>query len=76
MKVSNKMKNILSQEFEQWKESELIEVMNIKMLLIQFVSIVNLIQMKLMKVIYKMKNILNQEFGQWKCVCTCDNECD
>jgi hypothetical protein len=61
MKVIYKMKNILSQEFEQWKESKLIEVMNMKMHLIQFVSVVNLIQMKLMKVVHNMKNMKNQE---------------
>jgi hypothetical protein len=33
-----------------------------KMLLIQFDSIVNLIQMKLMKVSYKMRNMMIQEF--------------
>jgi hypothetical protein len=33
-----------------------------KMQMIQFVSIVNWIQMKLMKVIDKLKSILNQEF--------------
>jgi hypothetical protein len=37
-----------------------------KMHLIQFVSIVNWIQMKSMKAIHKMKNILNQEFEQLK----------
>jgi hypothetical protein len=36
--------------------------MKMKMERIQFVSIVNLIQMNLMKVIYKMKNISNKEF--------------
>jgi hypothetical protein len=33
-----------------------------KMHKIQFVSIVNLIQMKLMKMIYNIKNMINQEF--------------
>jgi hypothetical protein len=46
MKVIYKMKNILNQEFEQWKESKLIEVMKMKMHLIQFVLIVNWIQKK------------------------------
>jgi NADH:ubiquinone oxidoreductase subunit 3 (subunit A) len=47
-------------------ESQLIEVMNMKMQMIQFVSIVNLIQMRLMKVIHKMKNRINEEFEQSK----------
>jgi hypothetical protein len=46
MKVIYTMKNILNQEFEQWKELQLIEVMNLKMQLIQFASIMNWIQMK------------------------------
>jgi hypothetical protein len=46
-------------------ESKLIEVMIYKMLPIQFVSSVNLIQMWLMKVIYNMKNILNKEFQHY-----------
>jgi hypothetical protein len=36
----------------------LIEVMKMKMQMIQFVSIVNWIQMKSMKVIYKTKNMM------------------
>jgi hypothetical protein len=36
--------------------------MNMKMQMIQFVSIVNWIQMKLMKLIHMMKNIPNKEF--------------
>jgi hypothetical protein len=43
--------NILKQEFEHFWESQLIEVMKMQMHLIRFVSIGNLIQMKLMKVI-------------------------
>jgi hypothetical protein len=43
-------------------ESQLIEVMNMKMFLIQFVSIVNLIEMKLVKVNNKIKNMMNREF--------------
>jgi hypothetical protein len=55
MKVVYNMKNILNQEFEQRKESKLIEVMKMKMHKIQVLSIVNLIQMKLMKVIFNLK---------------------
>jgi hypothetical protein len=40
----------------------LIEVMNMKMHSIQFVLIVNWIQMKSMKVIYIRKNMMSQEF--------------
>jgi hypothetical protein len=43
-------------------ESQLIEVMNMKMHTIQFAVIVNLIQMKSMKVIDTRKNMINQEF--------------
>jgi hypothetical protein len=46
---------------EHYVESQLIEVMKIKMQIIQYVSIVNLIQMKWMKVINNMKNMMNQE---------------
>jgi hypothetical protein len=62
MKVSNNVKNILIQEFQHFLESKSIEVMNMKMLPIQFVSSVNLIQMRLMKVIHKMRNNVIQEF--------------
>jgi hypothetical protein len=62
MKVIHKMKNMMNKEFQHYEESQLIEVMKMKMHLIQFVLIVNLIQMKLMKVIYMMKNNLNKEF--------------
>jgi hypothetical protein len=39
-------------------EKRLIQAMIFKMFLIQFDSIVNLIQMKLMKVIYKIRNMM------------------
>jgi hypothetical protein len=45
MKVIHNMKSISIQEFGQWKELQLIEVMIDKMHMIQFVSIVKLIQM-------------------------------
>jgi ribosomal protein L30E len=51
-----------NQEFQHFLELSLIEVMNYKMQTIQFGSIVNLIQMKLMKVIHNLKNMNNQEF--------------
>jgi hypothetical protein len=51
-----------NKEFQHFLESKLIEVMNMKMYVIQFVSIVNLIQMKWMKIINKMKNMMNKEF--------------
>jgi hypothetical protein len=47
---------------EHFVEFQLIQVMNMKMLLLQFESIVNLIQMKLMKVIHNLRNSLIQEF--------------
>jgi hypothetical protein len=52
---------MMNKEFQHCMESILIVVINLKMLMIHFVSIVNLIQMKLMKVIYKMKSISNKE---------------
>jgi retron-type reverse transcriptase len=62
MKVIDILRNILIQEFQHSLESRLIHVMSHKMLPIQFVLNVNLIQMKVMKVIRKMKNISIQEF--------------
>jgi hypothetical protein len=53
---------LIHRSIEHWMESQLIEVMNMKMHWSQFVLIVNLIQMKLMKVIHTMKNAMNQEF--------------
>jgi hypothetical protein len=61
-KVIDNLKNKMNKEFQHWMESQLIEVMNLKMQMIQFVSIVNVIQMKWMKVIYMMKNKRNKEF--------------
>jgi hypothetical protein len=47
MKAIYKMKNRMSKEFQHCMESQLIEVMTLKMHPIQFAVIVNLIQMKL-----------------------------
>jgi hypothetical protein len=47
MTVIHNLKNIMNQEFQHWMESQLIEVMKMKMQMKQFVSIVNLIQMKI-----------------------------
>jgi hypothetical protein len=63
MKMISKMRTTMIQEFQHSVEFQLIEVMKMKILLIQFKSIVNLIQMKLMKVIYTYKNIMIQEFS-------------
>jgi hypothetical protein len=52
----------MNKDFQHWMESQLIEVMKLKMQMIQFVSIVILIQMKSMKVNNNMKNISNKEF--------------
>jgi hypothetical protein len=62
MKVIHNLKNKMIQEFQHSVESKLIEVMKMKMLPIQFVSSVDLIQMWLMKVICNIKNMLIQEF--------------
>jgi hypothetical protein len=56
------MKNMKNKEFQSFVESELIQVRNIKMKMIHFVSILNLIQMKLMKVIQMPKTTMNKEF--------------
>jgi hypothetical protein len=53
---------MMNKEFQHFVESQLIEVRKMKMLLIQFVSRLNLIQMKLMKVTDMMKNMMNKEF--------------
>jgi hypothetical protein len=50
------------QEFQHFVELKLIEVMIFEMHLIQFDSIVNLTQMKLMKVMHTMRNMMIQEF--------------
>jgi hypothetical protein len=47
MKVNSKMKNRMNQEFQQFVESRLIEVMILKIPWIQFGSILNLFQMRL-----------------------------
>jgi hypothetical protein len=46
MKVICTIENMMNQEFQHGMESQLIEVMILKMQPIQFGSIVNLIQMK------------------------------
>jgi hypothetical protein len=66
LKVMDKIRNNLIQEFQHCMESELIEGMMMKMLLIQFVSNVNLIQMWLMKEVYSVINSLIQE-SQYCC---------
>jgi hypothetical protein len=51
---------------EHFAELQLIGVMNYKIVLIQFVLSVNLIQMWLMKVGNNMQNILIQDFCLWR----------
>jgi hypothetical protein len=62
MKVIHKMNNMMSKEFQHSMESQLIEVMTMKMQMTQFVSIVNWIQMIVMKVVDKMNNMMSKEF--------------
>jgi hypothetical protein len=50
----------MNQEFQHCSESQLIEVMILKMHVIQFALIVNLIRMKWMKVIYTRENMMSQ----------------
>jgi hypothetical protein len=53
---------MMIQEFQHFVELKLIEVMILEMQMIQFDSIVNLIQIKLMKVIHIHKKMMIQEF--------------
>jgi hypothetical protein len=64
MKVIYNMRNMIIREFQHYTEFQLIQVMKHKMQMIQFESIVNLIQLKLMKVFDKMRNMMIQEFQQ------------
>jgi hypothetical protein len=61
MKVIHNQQNMMIQEFQHCMEFQLIEEMNMKMQKIQFVSIVNLLQMKSMKVIDICRNMMIQE---------------
>jgi hypothetical protein len=54
-------KNSMDREFQHWMESKLIEVMSVKMHEMQFASIVNLTQMKVMKAIDNQQNMINKE---------------
>jgi hypothetical protein len=62
MKVIDNDKNMMIQEFQHFLEFQLIEVMKLKMHLIQFESIVNLTQIKFTKVIYNMRNTMILDF--------------
>jgi hypothetical protein len=53
-------KNMMNQEFQHCSESQLIEVMKIKMYSIQSGRIVNLLQTKSMKMIHSIENMMNQ----------------
>jgi hypothetical protein len=66
MKVIDNLKNTMNKEVQHFVESQLSEVMKMKMLPIQFVSILNQIQMCLMKVIDNFSNMMNQEFQEKK----------
>jgi hypothetical protein len=61
-KVIDTHKTIMSQEFQHCLESQLIEVMILKMHPIQFAVIVNLMQMKWKKMRNTLKNMMNQNF--------------
>jgi hypothetical protein len=61
VKVIYNLKNMMIQEFEHFVAFQLIQVMSIEMFLIQFESIVILIQVKLMKVIKSLKNRTGEE---------------
>jgi hypothetical protein len=65
MRMMNTLQNMMIQESQQWMESRLIEVMNVEMQMIQFVLIVNWIQMWLMKVMNTSKNMMIQESQHW-----------
>jgi hypothetical protein len=64
MKVSSNTKNTPIQEFQFDMESQLIEVLKKKMHPIQFVSMMTVIQMKLMKVIDIQESRDLQEFSK------------
>jgi hypothetical protein len=50
------LENVNNQVFQHCLESKSIEMMNVEILVSEFVSTVNLIQMKLIKMIYNWKN--------------------
>jgi hypothetical protein len=54
-------KNILNKQFQHFVEKQLIEVMNAKMQVIQFFSILNLIQMKFMSKMHKIWSKQSEE---------------
>jgi hypothetical protein len=56
-KVIEKMQNMMNQEFQHCVEFQLIEAMKNQRSLIQFESIVNLIQMKSTFMTYEIQNI-------------------
>jgi hypothetical protein len=58
VKVINKMKNMMIQEFQQSMEFHLIEVMKNKMQMIQFESIPRVIQTRLIELPCIIQNIL------------------
>jgi glycerol-3-phosphate responsive antiterminator len=60
MKVIYTRENMMNQEFQQCSESQLIEVMILKMHMIQFGSIVKSIQMKWMRVMHTCENMMSQ----------------
>jgi hypothetical protein len=62
MKIRDNLPNTMSKKVQHCVESQLIEVMKMKMQWIQFGLIVNEIQMKSMKVIHTRENMMSQEF--------------
>jgi hypothetical protein len=62
MKVSDNLKKMMVEEFQHFREFQLIKMMNISLHLIQFEHIKNRIQMKLMKTIYTQENMMIREF--------------
>jgi hypothetical protein len=62
MKKIHMMKNMMNNEFQHFVESQLIEVRNTKIQLIQFRSRLNLIQKRLMKMFDVLKRMINKEF--------------
>jgi hypothetical protein len=61
MKATYNRKNMINWEFQHSIGSQLIEVMTMKMQMIQFVSIANLIRTRLIKMIHNVKNMTNKE---------------
>jgi hypothetical protein len=62
MKVIDISKSMMNKEFQRRVEFQLIEMKKMKMQIIQFISILKLIQMKWMNLIDNLESMMNKEF--------------